>query len=151
MNYFFSYSILNRILTSEIFIKCLPKDKEKSDILKFNASLKLLDVDINSSEIFSYNRYLIDSINVKEILNFEGIEDGVSVANDVLLIWTEPQRMFGRGEPMTRGNHGSIRCTQQLSMVSGGHPRAQQLGRSITSHRPGTLTWAPVIRNLLEL
>ena len=87
----------------------------------------------------------------KEILNFEGIEDGVSVANDVLLIWTEPQRMFGRGEPMTRGNHGSIRCTQQLSMVSGGHPGAQQLGRSITSHRPGTLTWAPVIRNLLEL
>ena len=75
MNYFFSYSILNRILTSEIFIRSLPKDKEKSDILKFNASLKLLDVDINSSEIFSYNRYLIDSINVKEIPNFEVLSE----------------------------------------------------------------------------
>ena len=58
--------------------------------------------------------------------------------------------MFGRGEPLAKGNHGSPRCTQQVAIVSGGHPAAESLGASIQSDRPGTLTWAPKIKELLQ-
>lgn len=67
MNYFFSYSILNRILTSESFGQSLPEDKKNSDILKFNAALNLLDMEISEIKSFSFNRYLIDSLQVEEL------------------------------------------------------------------------------------
>jgi len=86
-----------------------------------------------------------------EIGRLEGVEDVILAARNVLLAWTEPNRMFGRGEPLTRGNHGSPRCTQQVAIVSGGHPAAKTLGGAITHNRPGTLTWAPTIRRLLKL
>ena len=86
-----------------------------------------------------------------EILRFEGVEGGVLTAPNIYLVWTEPHRMFGRGEPLTQGNHGSPRCTQQVAIVSGGHPAAQTLGSTISSQRPGTLSWAPNIRDLLGI
>lgn len=86
-----------------------------------------------------------------EILRFEGVEGGVLTAPNIYLVWTEPHRMFGRGEPLTQGNHGSPRCTQQVAIVSGGHPAAQTLGSTISSQRPGTLSWAPTIRDLLDI
>ena len=86
-----------------------------------------------------------------EITKLEGIEGGVWAAPNVYLVWTEPHRMFGRGEPLAKGNHGSPRCTQQVAIVSGGHPAAHTLGASIQADRPGTLTWAPTIRDLLQV
>ena len=86
-----------------------------------------------------------------EIMDLEGIEGVVRSAPNVLLAWTVPRRMFGRGEPLTLGNHGSPRCTQQLAIVSGGHPAAKELGATIAERQPGTLTWAPTIRHLLDL
>ena len=86
-----------------------------------------------------------------EILRFEGVGGGVLAAPNVYLVWTEPHRMFGRGEPLTRGNHGSPRCTQQVAIVSGGHPAARNLGASVLRQRPGTLSWAPNIRDLLKV
>ena len=86
-----------------------------------------------------------------EIMDLEGIEGVVRSAPNVLLAWTVPRRMFGRGEPLTLGNHGSPRCTQQLAIVSGGHPAAKELGATIAESQPGTLTWAPTIRHLLDL
>ena len=83
------------------------------------------------------------------ILQLQGVEGGVLVAPNIFLVWTEPHRMFGRGEPLTRGNHGSPRCTQQVAIVSGGHPEARSVGASISAQRPGTLSWAPKIRALL--
>lgn len=85
-----------------------------------------------------------------EIARVDGIEDGVWIDPNVYLVWTEPHRMFGRGEPLAKGNHGSPRCTQQVAIVSGGHPAAESLGASIQSDRPGTLTWAPKIKELLQ-
>ena len=85
-----------------------------------------------------------------EIALVDGIEDGVWIDPNVYLVWTEPHRMFGRGEPLAKGNHGSPRCTQQVAIVSGGHPAAESLGASIQSDRPGTLTWAPKIKELLQ-
>ena len=79
------------------------------------------------------------------------MEGGVLAAPNIYLVWTEPHRMFGRGEPLTQGNHGSPRCTQQVAIVSGGHPAAQTLGAAISSQRPGTLSWAPNIRDLLGI
>ncbi|HJM21918.1 MAG TPA: alkaline phosphatase family protein [Acidimicrobiales bacterium] len=86
-----------------------------------------------------------------EIMRFDGIEGTVVAAPNVLLAWTEPHRMFGRGEPLTLGNHGSPRCTEQVAIVSGGHPSAQNIGAEITQHQPGTLYWAPTIRRLLDI
>ena len=86
-----------------------------------------------------------------EILQLQGVEGGVLAAPNVFLAWTEPHRMFGRGEPLTQGNHGSPRCTQQVAIVSGGHPEARTIGASISAQRPGTLSWAPTIRALLGL
>ena len=85
-----------------------------------------------------------------EIARVDGIEGGVWADPNVYLVWTEPHRMFGRGEPLAKGNHGSPRCTQQVAIVSGGHPAAESLGASIQSDRPGTLTWAPKIKELLQ-
>ena len=85
-----------------------------------------------------------------EIARVDGIEDGVWIDPNVYLVWTEPHRMFGRGEPLAKGNHGSPRCTQQVAIVSGGHPAAESLGASIQADRPGTLTWAPKIKELLQ-
>ena len=85
-----------------------------------------------------------------EIAQVDGIEGGVWADPNVYLVWTEPHRMFGRGEPLAKGNHGSPRCTQQVAIVSGGHPAAESLGASIQSDRPGTLTWAPKIKELLQ-
>lgn len=86
-----------------------------------------------------------------EIKRLDGVEDVILAARNVLLAWTEPNRMFGRGEPLTLGHHGSPRCTQQVAIVSGGHSAAKTLGRAITHSRPGTLTWAPTIRRLLGI
>lgn len=86
-----------------------------------------------------------------EIVRLDGVEDVMFAGRNILLAWTEPNRMFGRGEPFTLGNHGSPRCTQQMAIVSGGHPAAKTLGAAITRNRPGTLTWAPTIRRLLEI
>ena len=85
-----------------------------------------------------------------EIAQVDGIEGGVWADPNVYLVWTEPHRMFGRGEPLAKGNHGSPRCTQQVAIVSGGHPAAESLGASIQSDRPGTHTWAPKIKELLR-
>ena len=85
-----------------------------------------------------------------EIAQVDGIEGGVWADPNVYLVWTEPHRMFGRGEPLAKGNHGSPRCTQQVAIVSGGHPAAESLGASIQADRPGTLTWAPKIKELLQ-
>ncbi|MBM35707.1 MAG: hypothetical protein CL460_00875 [Acidimicrobiaceae bacterium] len=86
-----------------------------------------------------------------EIVQLDGIEGGMTVSPSIFLAWTEPHRMFGRGEPLTQGNHGSPRCTQQVAIISGGHPQCQVLGSAITTTRPGTLTWAPTIRDLLGI
>jgi hypothetical protein len=85
-----------------------------------------------------------------EIARIDGVEGGVWADPNVYLVWTEPHRMFGRGEPLAKGNHGSPRCTQQVAIVSGGHPAAEILGASIQADRPGTLTWAPKIKELLR-
>ena len=81
----------------------------------------------------------------------EGVEAMVVADRNVLLAWKEPNRVLGRGEPLTRGNHGSPGCTQRVAIVAGGHPAAKTLGGAITQNRPGTLTWAPTIRRLLKV
>ena len=86
-----------------------------------------------------------------EIARLDGIEGTVLASHNVLLAWTEPHRMFGRGKPLALGHHGSPRCTQQVAIVSGGHAAAKPLGTAIAKTRPGTLTWAPTIRRLLEI
>lgn len=96
---------------------------------------------------------VVGAIETAEILAIDGVE---GVAADphhphVRIAWTDPGRMFGVGEPLARGNHGSPRCATQVAIVSGGHPAVPGLARGIESTRPTSLTWAPLIASLLGL
>lgn len=85
---------------------------------------------------------------VTELAGVEGIE---AMADDVTYVWAEPGWMFGKGAPQAKGNHGSPRCRTQLAIVSGGHARVAEVATRVTNpgRRPTSLTWAPLITELL--
>ncbi len=94
---------------------------------------------------------VVGRVDPAAILAVDGV-GGVAVEPgdpDVAIVWTDPGRMFGKGEPLAKGNHGSPRCRTQVAIVSGGHPAVAPLARQIETTPPGSLTWAPMVANLL--
>jgi len=69
----------------------------------------------------------------------------------VSYVWAEPGWLFGRGEPMVRGNHRSPRCRTQTAIISGGHPDVPAIASKLLTTPPGTLTWAPGVAELLAI
>ena len=87
-----------------------------------------------------------------EVVRAVGGVEGVAVADEQTLIaWTEPGRMFSIREPRIKGNHGSPRCRPQVAIISGGHKLVPALARKIEVEQPTTLTWAPLIQDLLGI
>ncbi len=94
---------------------------------------------------------LVGDLSPEQVRSVDGVEGVMRADPQTLIAWTEPGRMFGKGEPLIRGAHGGPRCRPQMAIISGGHPIVSRLARRIETVQPTTLTWAPLIRNLLGL
>lgn len=91
------------------------------------------------------------SVSVEDLRAIEGVEGALRMDENVLIAWTEPGKMFGSGPRPCEGAHGSPRCRPQVAIISGGHDAVPELARSIEKVQPTTLTWAPLIRDLLDI
>ena len=94
---------------------------------------------------------VVGEVTAEQIASLDGIEGATQADHQTVLAWTEPGYMFGKAERYTMGNHGSPRCRTQVAIVSGGHAKVGQLARQFESEQPTTLTYAPLISELLGL
>lgn len=71
---------------------------------------------------------------------------------EACLAWCVPGRTFGFTEMATEpGTHGSPRTRTQVAVVTGGHPAAARLARTVASATIDATDWAPTIAALLDL
>lgn len=94
---------------------------------------------------------VVGDVSLEVVRAVPGVEGAVRGDAQTVLAWTEPGRMFGVGEALAKGNHGSPRCRPQMAIISGGHAAVPTLARQIEVERPSTLTWAPLIQDLLGM
>lgn len=87
----------------------------------------------------------------EDLLAVPGVEAVERLSGDTRAAYSAPRRMFGRGAVPTLGNHGGPRCRSQLAVVSGGHSAVPELAAMVAQEPIGTLTWAPLIAELLTL
>lgn len=83
-----------------------------------------------------------------------GVESLCLMGPDAWAVWSEPRRFFTTGievGDLMRGQHGSPRTRPQVAVVGGGHPTVPALARRLETEQPGSLTWAPLISELLHL
>lgn len=94
---------------------------------------------------------IVGDVSRESVRAVDGVEGVIIADHQTLLAWPDPGKMFGTGQPTAKGNHGSPRCRPQMAIVSGGHEAVPELARQIESVQPSSLTWAPLIQNLLGI
>ena len=94
---------------------------------------------------------VVGDVTPEQVSSVQGVEGAERGDDNTVLAWTEPGYMFGKAERYTMGNHGSPRCRTQVAIVSGGHPKVTELARQFETERPTTLTYAPLISDLLGI
>ncbi len=94
---------------------------------------------------------IIESGPSLEVLRaLPGVDGGVEIDADRVMIWTEPGRIFtSRTDHGLRGAHGSPRTAVQVAIVGGGHPVVGTLARALESAPISGTDWAPTIAHLL--
>ena len=85
------------------------------------------------------------------LLQIHEIEGAISLDDEHDLVWGRKGHVLGPWLDGLFGSHGSPRCDTQVSVVGGGHFKAQDLAELIRKERPNAWDWARHINDLLEL
>lgn len=99
---------------------------------------------------------VVDGADAETITRLPEVTGAIDLDVGVALAWSEPGRVFGRGNKTLNGQHGSPRTRTQVAAVSGGHPMATQLatrisaGLSMPGARPRATDWAPLIAEVFR-
>ena len=79
-----------------------------------------------------------------------GVSGWRLLGDGTVLAWCDPGRYFGPyPEPVFKGIHGGAHTRTQLALISGGHPRRQQLATAVKAGPVPAPYWAGAIHSLL--
>ena len=94
---------------------------------------------------------IVGEVSRETVRAVDGVEGVIVGDHQTLLAWPDPGKMFGTGEPKSKGNHGSPRCRPQMAIISGGHKAVPEPARQIETVQPTSPPWAPLLQTLLGI
>ena len=94
---------------------------------------------------------VLDGPSLDDLRMIPEVEDAVILDEHNNLVWGKPGHVFGPWLDDLYGSHGSPRCSTQVAIVGGGHPKARELAKQVSKKRPMAWEWARRINDLLGL